>query len=117
MCKVSAERPYKCPLPYLSNARLCSSWMPVPVDIVSTTIAKGRPFWYCAESVPEGANRLVSQRYKQFACRVNQPASSWVLSVPNGCSSLCPTPSPNYAIVCRFIRLKCTSFAGVFRRY
>ena len=23
-------------------------------------------------------NRLVCQRYKQFACRVNQPASSWV---------------------------------------
>ena len=70
--------PVECPCPYLSNARLCSSRTPVPVDIASTTIAKVRPFCLSAESVPEGVNHLVCQRYKQFACRVNQPASTWV---------------------------------------
>ena len=58
--KVSAECPYEHPLPFLrtpvpipvehpcpyfSNARMHSSWTPVPVDIVSTPVAKVRPFW------------------------------------------------------------------------
>ena len=37
--------PVERPCPYLSNACLCSSRTPVPVDIVSMTRAKGRPFW------------------------------------------------------------------------
>ena len=69
--KVSVERPYERPLPFIryASARTCRT----PVCVVL-----GRSFWKSAESVPEGANRLVCQRYKQFACRVNQPASSWV---------------------------------------
>ena len=40
MCKVSAERPYECLLPYLSNARLCSSRTPVPVDMTSLVMRR-----------------------------------------------------------------------------
>ena len=69
MChnKVSAERP----LPFIRYARARTSRTPVCVVL-------GRPFWKSAVSVPEGANRSVCQCYKQLACRVNQPASSWV---------------------------------------
>ena len=37
--------PVERPCPYLSNACLCSSRTPVPVDIVSMTRAEGHPFW------------------------------------------------------------------------